>query len=649
MSLAISFLNNLNQLLTASIAIMAFALLLYALAFNLRERVARSFAMILLCVVIVFTCDALAAVGAPTVWQALMRLQWVGIIFLPPAYLHFSDAVTATTGRMTPRWGRWLIRSTYLVSLAFLFTLSAGQLVGPLLLDAEPAPYLQRTPLAWAFTAYYGLAMLLSWINFWVARRRVVTSTGQRRLAYLLAGALAPALGSYPYLLFGSSFAAQHQFFFWLAAVVSNGFVFVLLVVMAYAVAFYGVAWPDRVVKARLAKWLMRGPLTAIVVLGLTTLVRRLGEIFGFAYTFLVPIMMAASLLIMEYAITLMGPALQRRLFPVKDRATLDMLQAVQDRLVTSADLQQFLEAVLAAVCDQMQVRRAFVAALDNAQLEMLVSLPGGTMALTEASEHILESVSRNGVGEQFLHWDGYWLIPLYGTTTDDDAEILLGLLGVERQADQRLDFEQRQALLLLSRRAALALEDRQVQQRVFGVLQALTPQVDEIQRLRAASRFNSDGVLTQPDAVAMDQIELSKWVKDALSHYWGGPRLTESPLLQLQVVQRLSSEAYDGNLANALRSVLKSAMEQVRPQGERRFTGEWILYNILEMKFLEGHKVRDIAMRLAVSEADLYRKQRVAIEAVAAAIVEMEKDACQRTARSEPTETLPQPPAGNG
>jgi len=48
-------------------------------------------------------------------------------------------------------------------------------------------------------------------------------------------------------------------------------------------------------------------------------------------------------------------------------------------------------------------------------------------------------------------------------------------------------------------------------------------------------------------------------------------------------------------------------------------------LYNILEMKFLEGKKVREIAMRLAMSEADLYRKQRVAIEAVAKAILEME------------------------
>jgi hypothetical protein len=52
------------------------------------------------------------------------------------------------------------------------------------------------------------------------------------------------------------------------------------------------------------------------------------------------------------------------------------------------------------------------------------------------------------------------------------------------------------------------------------------------------------------------------------------------------------------------------------------------MLYNILEMKFLQGRKVRDVALRLAMSEADLYRKQRVAIEAVAEAISDMERGA---------------------
>jgi hypothetical protein len=81
----------------------------------------------------------------------------------------------------------------------------------------------------------------------------------------------------------------------------------------------------------------------------------------------------------------------------------------------------------------------------------------------------------------------------------------------------------------------------------------------------------------------------------------------------------------------NALRTVLAQAIERVKPEGQRKFTTEWILYNILEMKFLQNRRVREIAMRLAVSEADLYRKQRVAIEEVARAIVVMEKEAAER------------------
>ncbi len=45
-------------------------------------------------------------------------------------------------------------------------------------------------------------------------------------------------------------------------------------------------------------------------------------------------------------------------------------------------------------------------------------------------------------------------------------------------------------------------------------------------------------------------------------------------------------------------------------------------------MKFLKGQKVRDVAKRLAMSEANLYRKQKIAIEVVAKTILEMEKQA---------------------
>ena len=167
----IAFSRTLNELLTAGIAITAFSLLLYALSFNLRDRVARSFAIILLCVVIVFVADALASVSSAEDLELWYRLQWLGIIFLPPAYLHFSDALLATTGRPSRGRRRLAVRLTYLLSLGFLITLPTSLLVGPLLPDVDPAPHLQRTWLTWVFSAFYVATMVLSWINFWRAYR----------------------------------------------------------------------------------------------------------------------------------------------------------------------------------------------------------------------------------------------------------------------------------------------------------------------------------------------------------------------------------------------------------------------------------------------------------------------------------------------
>ena len=49
-----------GQILSAGNTITAFSLLLYALTFNLRERVARTFALVLACLTLVACCDGSA-------------------------------------------------------------------------------------------------------------------------------------------------------------------------------------------------------------------------------------------------------------------------------------------------------------------------------------------------------------------------------------------------------------------------------------------------------------------------------------------------------------------------------------------------------------------------------------------------------------
>ena len=623
--------QTINQILTAGIAITAFSLFLYALSFNLRDRVARSFALILLCVVVVFTTEALQNNDVPG-WgiDLLLRLQWIGIVFLPAAYLHLSDALLVTAGRPSRGRRRLVVRLMYLVSAAFLLLLSTGYLVGRFVPDGQPAPHLERTLWTEIFTLYYISTMILAGVNFARAYNRMLTRSGQRRMLYLMAGATAPALGSYPYMLYGYSLAAKYPLLFWSSATLINLLVGGLVVVMAYAVAFFGVSWPDRLVKSRLFKWIMRGPVTASITLGFMTIVRRGGGLFfQQEYSAFVPLAVVVSILLFEHLITLVSPLWERWLFFGRDRVELELLQNIEERLLTRGDMQQFLDTVLAAVRDHMQSPSSFVAALDSDSLSMIV-VAGSRKLIDQQdlSDALLKAEHESDDEHQEFTWGDFWILPLRQRRKNDmdrdEVPALLGLLGVARQPNQptEIDSDQRDALWLLADRAAFALEDRQLQQRVFRSLEDLQPQMDMLQRLRAVGRYDSRTNLLSDEMPP--EADLANWVKDALTHYWGGPKLTNSPLNDLRVVRALESE-YEGNTPNALRALLRKALDQVKPEGERRFTTEWILYNILEMKFIEGRKVREVAARLAMSEADLYRKQRVAVEAVARAIIEME------------------------
>jgi hypothetical protein len=360
------------------------------------------------------------------------------------------------------------------------------------------------------------------------------------------------------------------------------------------------------------------------------TIVRRAGLLLeGQPYSAFVPLSVVVTVLLFEHAITLFSPFWEKLLFFGRDRAELQLLQNIEERLLTRSDLQQFLETVLAAVRDHLQSPCAFVAALDGDELSLNVVAGNRAILENENLDEALHAINKNGeTGRHEFIWGDFWILPLHqGKVTGDVDELppLLGLLGIARRVDQPMDKEQRDAVWLMADRAALALEDRQLQQRVFRSLEDLQPQIDMLQRMRAAGRYDTNASL-MTEAPLPQEEDLADWVKDALTHYWGGPKLTNSPLMKLHIVQMLA-EDHEGNTANALRALLRRAVDQIKPEGDRRFTSEWILYNILEMKFIEGRKVREVAGRLAMSEADLYRKQRVAVEAVARAILDMEQN----------------------
>ena len=620
-------LETLNQILYAGVAITAIALLMYATGFNFRDRIVQTFALILVCVVLIYTGETVAAVSdKPEYIQLWLQLKWIGLMMLPAVYLHFSDTLLTVSGR--PSRGR---RKTF-VWLTYLFTGLAAVLIffgisiGGLAPEKAPMYYLERNQVTLYFGIFYIVVMAMVSYNLVRAMIRTVTKTGLRRMIYLFLGAAAIAISSIIFLFHGNSWFALHPHWFWFFSILGSLITGFFVVVMTYTVSFFGLLWTDRQIKSRLFRWLLRGPFTVAIVLGLTTIARRYGELQGEAYSFYVPIVMVGCFLLIQYAINIFSPYIEKSFFWGDDRKDLEAIQSLQDRMLTNRDLHQFLETTVALISDRLPVSGGFIALLEGQNVVKTVSA-GDQKAIEDidVSDQFIKQVQENlGEQEGLIEWDGLYLVPLEFAFEDEKSR-LLGLGGFVKNDNREVEDEDKEAILQLAERATLAIKDHALQKQVLQSLSALQTEVDYLQNLRAATSFNVEKLknFQQPELPE----GMSTWVKDALTHYWGGPKLTNNPLMQFKVVEEKSGNQ-DGNRTNALRTVLTEAIEMTKPSGERKFTSEWLLYNILELKFLQGKKVRDVARKLAVSEADLYRKQKIAIEGIAQKIADMEANA---------------------
>ena len=617
-----------NFILSAGIVITSFSLLAYILVYNLRSSVARGFCALLACVLVVYFGDLLlfsaTNLNAAERW---LRFQWVVIAFVPAAYLHFSDALLRTTN-VRSAWRRIASRASYLVSAIFLWMAAFSDLVvrdGVLVLHA---PRLHPGPLFGLFILYLFVAVGWGLANTRWARQRCLTSTSRRRMTYLAVSFAAPALGVFPYLLVTSRFAPSTPEIFWLVLIVANVGIGAMLVVMAYTVAYFGVLTPDRVVKHRLIHFLVRGPFTASCIAGAVILVARVEGFLGLPRDMLVLVVLVALVVLLQLFVSFIRPYVDLVIFS-RDRRELVRIQRLSERLLTTTDLQQFLENILSAICDLLRVPAAFVVAStpNGPQVEAVV----GPVERAPMRESLQVSEAGDGTSGSLDDSPrvvlGYWVWPVRAHNGNGDS--ILGALAVTaRSAQPDLTPDETAGVTALIGQAAKALQDRRLQQQVFAAVDNIMPDLEALQRQRSAVRYADSSTRMPLDAELAGSPEFATWVREALGHYWGGPKLTSSPLMRLKVVQQ-AIERNEDSPAKALRAVLLQAMERLKPEGDRKMTaGEWLFFNILELKFIQGQRVREIAWQLALSESDLYRKQRVALEAVSAALADMERQA---------------------
>ena len=616
----VAFFKTCSDVLTAGLAVMTFSLFLYSLTFKIRDTLTNIFTAILLCLILVFGADAFGSViTEKNTLLGIIKVHWVGLIFLPTLYFQFSDALLALTGKPS-KGKRRLVGILMIISSSVLvFLLLSDQLLGELIVDQAPAPFFYRTPAMNAYIIFFFVTIALSIYNFFRAIQRTNSPTSKRRMVYLVAGALGLLVGLFPYLTFESSLRVFSSLSFWILSSILYLASWFSVFIMSYAISFFSFSIPDREIKKRLFHWIFRGPLTASVALGLTTLIRRAGIMFGKDYAMLEILAMVASIVLLEHLCTLFFPKMEKILFRGKDLEELENVRRLEERLFTKNDLWQFSEIILANICDRIRLTDAVLFLKFNGDYEQIVAI-GDVNGIRQTVEDAKNDIPVDFEEKMIVQWKGLRLIPISALSAEKEPSVNLGFIAAEGANRWELDQEQIIALTVSLNRLRTAIVDYKAQQQMLVGLDVMAPEMDEMQNMLAVGRFSD-----MDAAVDLQDFDLiNKLTKDALSHLWGGPKLTGNSLLQLAIIQERSNESGD-TLTKTLRMILQSIIESLKPEGERQYTNEWLLYNILDLKYNENMKMRDIAKRLALSEADLYRKQRIAIELVAKKIIEME------------------------
>ncbi len=619
-----------NQVLSATVVLTSFSLLIYLITHNLRSRVARAFGALLAFVLIVYAGDVvLYAVETQEAATRWLKFQWIGIAFVPAAYLQFSAAVLHSTN-LRARWLSVIVLISYAASTLSLGMVIFGDLIVYDGVYRPGAAHLTAGPLFWVFAVYYFVTVVWGATNIRRARQRCLTRASRRRMTYLGLAFVAPAIGVFPYLVLPSIPSPTFPNLFQLLLLLGNIGVLLMMMLMAYSVAYFGTLTPDRVVKHDLMHYLLRGPLVGAVVIFTMLAVPKVQRIMGLPRDTVLIFAVVGVIVLLQLAINRAKPFIDRTIYR-QDQEEIAWIQTLDRRLLTTADLRAFLENTLAALCDLLQVRTGFVAVLAGGQvhLESYCGDRASSQVFLETHDLTSLAISSDEQDEdcRFYSGNGFWLVPLRSPTGD----VHLGVMGVEaRTPTPDLEPEEKEIALLLIARAQEALEDRYLQQNVFSTLRRILPNIERLHRLQDATRYAGSPPMQAIESSPIYSPEFQQWVKDALSHYWGGPKLTASPLMDMRIVGETTREQ-GGNPTQALRIVLSKAIERLRPGGERNMTAtEWILYNILELKFIRGLRARDVAGRLAMSESDLYRKQRVAIAELARALSDLEQNGAE-------------------
>lgn len=634
----IAILEQLNQLLSAAVLIVTFSLLAYIAMQNWRNDIARALLVLLSGVVVVYGGDLLLARATrEATIEFLGRAQWLGIAVVPAAYIHLANGLFALGERQEQaQRSRWLVYLAYAGAGAvfLLVALGTGLIVRGSLLSGPIAQF-QPGPLFWAYVLFLFTSSLVALAAILHSQRSALTFTQRRRLTYLGATFAAPGIGVFPFLMIGAPPSVPAGAILILQAIASV-IVAAMVTVMTYSVAFQGVLLPDRLIKQDFLRWWLYGPFIGIAIILFMQAVPLLERLLGLPQNTLLTFGVMLMTVLMPLFVSKVKPYLDALVY-MQDHEEIDYLRSLPRNTFTRADLRTLLENSLVAICGALRVDSGFVVAPGDGgytiravcgsrrevkrfvadyplselmpQLEQLPPRARDTLPPTDA----------------FLSCGGFCLLPLHSPDG-----LFLGALAVAYSPEQLrrgggLAAETRQLISVLAHQMELALSTVQMQSQIFDALRGLGPELQSLQQIASRLEQATPASLATIDGEVVLDPAFPQLVKDALTQFWGGPKLADSPLMGLRTVKRVI-QSQGGSPTRALQGVLRQAIGNLRPDEQLDPSAqEWLLYNLLEGRFLQRKTVRDVANRLAMSESDFYRKQRIAIEEVARQLALME------------------------
>lgn len=615
------YLVTISRLVTNVTLVVTFSLWAYLIIRSRGIAVSRALMVLLFGVVTTVTADVLIRQANDShILEFILRGSWIGIMLVPAGMLDMALALAAQLRVTNKR--TWIIMLNYgfviVVSLIALFT----DLLISMPLRASIVPSLTPQPL-FAVVAVYAFALAtIAWIILWRVRAAALTPALRRRLGYMIGGWYGSILLSFPVLsLLPSAYMLPDQIGLGLATLAAPvAAIFMLMSV--YSATFVGSSQPDRIIKHDFLRWWLYGPFVGIsIVLFLQTVpvfarISRLPEetwaVFG----------IMTMTVIMPLLINRIRPYLDLLVY-ADDEEEIASLRSLPRNTFTQNDLRRLLENSLTVICGAVRSESAFVAAPDEYggyAVKMSVGPRRRLRKLFEAVpiERLFTDISELVVNpQQYNEFTVYQL--------KDPEQRVVGVLGIH-QPSMPLNDEVQQLIHTLTNQIEHALVLVMMQQRLLDTLRTMGPEMSTLRQMSSRiEQATPEALQSLEDDVAL-MPEFTQLVRDALTHYWGGPKLSDSPLTGLKSVKSIL-DSQGGSSTKALQSVLRQAIDNLRPDDSLPSNAhEWMLYNILDLRFVQGRKIRDTAQRLALSESDLYRKQRVAIDEVARQLSIMEE-----------------------